>query len=222
MESGVSRETFRHVTCLRRRGIAGMSSADRENDTSCDVAVTPTARESVVDERQSEWHQRLTEGELNMQLQTLVEICRESNVLGVSSLVIRLAGSRDDFVRAAAAQALESSLRPSPVEIPALIALLSDRSDGEIGYWAATLLGRLGQEAVDAAPALCDCLTSSSFLPARERAVWALKKIGPAASDSIPALRAVSELGPARLQQLCREAISEIGLGACLVTQRAA
>ncbi len=199
-----------------------MSSADRKNGSSCDGAALPMAGESAVNEQQAEWHHCLAEGEPDVQLRTLVEIGRFSKVLGVSDLVIRLAGSRDDSVRAAAAQALESSLQPSLVEMPALIALLADRSDGEISYWAATLLGRLGQEAVDAAPALCDCLTNSSFLPARERAVLALHNIGSAARDSIPALRAVSEVPPARLQHLCREAIGEIGAGACLVAQRVA
>ena len=199
-----------------------MLSADRENGLPGDVSVMPAARESAVLERQAEWHRRLVDSAPDVQLQTLVEIGRHSNVLGVSDLVIRLAGSRDDSVRAAAAQALESSLQPSLVEVPALIALLADRSDGEISYWAATMLGRLGQEAVDAAPALCDCVTSSSFLPARERAVLALHSIGTAAGDSVPALQAVSEVAPARLQHLCREAIGKIGPGACWVAQRAA
>ncbi|MGI9468150.1 MAG: HEAT repeat domain-containing protein, partial [Rubripirellula sp.] len=199
-----------------------MLSADRENGLPGDVTVMPAARESAVLERQAEWQRRLVDDAPDVQLQTLVEIGRHSNVLGVSDLVIRLAGSRDDSVRAAAAQTLESSVQPSQVELPALAALLSDRADGEISYWAATLLGRLGQEAVDATPALCDCLTNSSFLPARERAVWALQNIGAAASDSIPALRAVSEVAPARLQLLCREAISKIGTSVHLVAKRAA
>ena len=199
-----------------------MLSADRENGLPGDVAVMSAARESAVLARQAEWQRRLVDGAPDVQLQTLVEIGRHSNVLGVSDLVIRLAGSRDDSVRAAAAQALESSLQPSLVEVPTLIALLADRSDGEISYWAATMLGRLGQEAVDAAPALCDCVTSSSFLPARERAVLALRSIGTAAGDSVPALQAVSEVAPARLQHLCREAIGKIGPGACWVAQRAA
>jgi len=199
-----------------------MSSADRKNGSSCDVAVAPMAGESAANEQQAEWRRRLAGGTPDVQLQALLEIGGVSKVLGVSDLVIRLAGSRDDSVRAAAAQALESSLQPSLVEVPALIALLADRSDGEISYWAATMLGRLGQEAVDAAPALCDCVTSSSFLPARERAVLALHSIGTAAGDSVPALQAVSEVAPARLQHLCREAIGKIGPGACWVAQRAA
>ena len=199
-----------------------MSSADRKNGSSCDVAVTPMAGEPAANEQQAEWRQRLAGGTPDVQLQALLEIGGVSKVLGVSDLVIRLAGSRDDSVRAAAAQALESSLQPSLVEVPALIALLADRSDGEISYWAATMLGRLGQAAVDAAPALCDCVTSSSFLPARERAVLALHSIGTAAGDSVPALQAVSEVAPARLQHLCREAIGKIGAGACWAAQRAA
>ncbi|HBV62238.1 MAG TPA: hypothetical protein DEF45_04370 [Rhodopirellula sp.] len=222
MDKGVSVGLFRYLTCLQRRGIAGMSSADRRNGSRCDVAVKPTSGESAADQKNTVWRQRLSGGEPDVQLQTLAEIDRASEVRGISDLVIRLAGSRDDAVRAAAAQALESSILPSLVELPVLVTLLADRSDGEISYWAATLLGRLGQEAVDAAPALCEFLTSSSFLAARERAVSALHSIGAAASDSIPVLHAVSEVAPARLRQLCREAISEIGADAGLVAKRAA
>ncbi len=213
---------FRDVTGSQRRGMAGMSNADRRNGLRCDVAVTPTAGESASVQPHAEWRHCLSEGGRDLQLQALAEIGRDSNVLGISDLVIRLAGSRDDSVRAAAAQVLESSIRPSLVELPGLIALLADRSDGEISYWAATLLGRLGKEAVEATPALCDCLTSSSFLPARERAVLALHSIGSAASDSILTLSAVSEVAPARLRQLCRDAMNEIEADAGMGSQRAA
>ena len=199
-----------------------MSSAEGRNGSRCDVAVTSMSGESEADQQKAVWRHRLSEGEPGVQLQTLAEIERYSKVRGVSDLVVMLAGSRDDSVRAAAAQALESSIVPSLGELPTLVTLLADRSDGEISYWAASLLGRLGQEAVDAAPALCDCLIHSSFLPARERAVLALHSIGTAASDAIPALHAASEAAPARLQQLCREAINGLGAGAGSVAQRAA
>lgn len=203
-------------------GVPEMSSSDRGDESSCKVSVKPMARGSAADELHAVWWHRLAEGNSDAQLQTLIEIGRSTRVLGVSDLVTRLAGSRDDSVRAAAAQALEHALQPSLVELPALIVSLSDHSDGEISYWAATLLGRLGKKAVDAVPALCDCLTSSSFLAARERAVWALQEIGPGASESIPVLRAASESAPARLQQLCRDAISAIGKGDCLHTKQVA
>ena len=200
-----------------------MSSADRKNGSRCDAAVPPLSAESAANQQKTaEWRRRLSEGETDVLLQTLAELERDSRVRGVSDLVIRLAGSREDSVRAAAAETLESSILPSLVELPTLVTLLADRSDGEISYWAATLLGRLGQDAVDAAPALCECVTASSFLPAQERAVLALHSIGPAASDAIPTLHAASEVAPARLQQLCREAIKELESGATFVAQRAA
>ena len=56
----------------------------------------------------------------------------------------------------------------------------------------------------------------------RERAAWALLKIGPAASEAIPVLKSVSETAPARLRKLCQNAIGEIGIGVGAAGQRAA
>lgn len=189
-----------------------MSSPDRGNESSLDRVPSSGKKNSAIDEQQAEWQHRLVEGDHHEQLQTLMEIRQSTRVAAVSGQMIRLAGSRDDGVRAAAAEVLDGWLQPSPVELPALIASLADRSDGEISYWAATLLGRLGKKAVGAVPALCDVVAKSQFLPARERSVWALREIGPEASDAIPVLGAISEAAPARLQQLCREAIRDIGI----------
>ena len=48
------------------------------------------------------------------------------------------------------------------------------------------------------------------FLPARERATWALTQIGPAASAAIPTLMEAVETAPPRLQRLAIEAIEAI------------
>lgn len=203
-------------------GIAGMSSADRENGMSLRVELTSLDQPSVGGEHRVEWCQSLAEGSVDLQLLTLVDICQHSNVSGVCDPVIRLAGCRTDSLRSAAAQSLEGSVQPSVSEVPALIALLSDQSDSEISYWAATLLGRLGPQAVDATQSLCDCLQDSSFLPAKERAAWALMEIGPTASDAIPVLQSVCESAPARLHLLCHRAMKVIGTMGSLVAQRAA
>ena len=48
-------------------------------------------------------------------------------------------------------------------------------------YWAATLLGRLGEEAAAAAGPLGQSLTQSFHASVRQRAAWALQRLGPAA-----------------------------------------
>jgi len=199
-----------------------MSNADSEKGLLRGLMPSPADHDwSGVDSRVA-WRKKLSSGNCQVQLETLVEMAEHTNVSGVCELVIGFAGSRIDAHRAAAANALERSVQPTSVETKALIKGLADVSDGEISYWSATLLGRLGQQALEATGALCDCLQKSAFLPARERAAWALLKIGPSASDAIPVLRSVSEAAPARLRKLCQNAIEEIGGGVSAVGQRAA
>ena len=199
-----------------------MSNPDSENALARVLMSTPADQAWSGIASRIDWHQKLSSGNCEVQLETLVELGKHDNVSGVCELVIGLAGSRIDSLRAAAAAALERSVQPSSVETPALIAALADVTDGEISYWAATLLGRLGLQAMDATGALCDCVQESSFLPARERAVWALLKIGPAAREALPVLKSVRETAPARLRTLCQNAIEEIGIGLNATRQRAA
>ena len=190
-----------------------MSNSNSEDALICGLLATPADQEDSAIESRLDWYQKLSSGDCEVQLETLVKLGQHQNVSGVCELVIGFAGSRIDSHRAAAAKALERSVQPTSVETPALIAALADVSDGEISYWAATLLGRLGQQAMEATGALCDCVQKSSFLPARERAAWALLKMGPAASEAIPVLKSVSETAPARLRKLCQNAIGEIVIG---------
>ncbi|WP_372726322.1 hypothetical protein, partial [Novipirellula sp.] len=55
------------------------------------------------------------------------------------------------------------------------------------------------------------CVLNSMYLPARERAVWALAEIGPAAANAIESLEKTAEAAPPRLKRLAKEAIKTIG-----------
>lgn len=137
-----------------------------------------------------------------------IAVC--GNVTGLSAAIVALAGSSDDEVRMWAADVLESSVLVQQDEVPALVPLLAETNDGEVSYWAATLLGRLGREASGAVADLERCLSRSSFLPARERAAWALCRIGAAAAPAMPALRNAAIDGPPRLKRLAIEALEAI------------
>ncbi|MDE0866338.1 MAG: HEAT repeat domain-containing protein [Rubripirellula sp.] len=156
------------------------------------------------------WCQQLCGLDTESQLEALQNICSHSPVIGIAEQVIRLAGSRDDAVRVWAAQALGYAIHASPDEVPGLMSCLQDGTDGEFSYWAATLLGRLESHAAAATQALCDCLQHSLSLPARERAAWALMKIGPDAASAIPVLREVSKTAPARLKHLVEAALEMV------------
>lgn len=159
---------------------------------------------------QETWANRLASVSVTDQVDALRQICNDKEVTGISVAVVALSGSSEDEVRMWSAEALEVAVRPDPSEVPGLIELLKRAVDGEICYWAATMLGRLGVDAGVAVGALESCLRESMYLPARERAAWALSQIGPAASVAVPTLNQAVESAPPRLRRLASEAIRSI------------
>ncbi len=143
-------------------------------------------------------------------VQVLRQVAAARNVTGLSGRIVALAGSSDDEVRMWASEALESAVVAQPEEVADLVTLLRESGDGEVSYWSATLLGRLGRHSGDAVTALEHCLRTSMYLPARERAAWALSQIGSAAAPAMPALRIAAVDGPPRLKRLAIEALEAI------------
>jgi HEAT repeat protein len=107
--------------------------------------------------------------------------------------------------------ALEDLGPPLASQIDDLIRFVGDKSI-DATYWAITLLGRAGKDASTAAAALTGILKSSPELTLRERAAWALGKIGPAAKMAVPALKEAAANGEPRLARLARQALGEIEL----------
>lgn len=132
------------------------------------------------------------------------------NRSGLTAAVILLVADKDDATRNWACEALETKIVPMPNEMSGLIELLRDKNDGEIEYWAATMLGRLGTMACGAAGVLANCLLDSPYLAARERAAWALSEIGPGARSAMNALRQIGPDDPPRLQRLAATAIQSV------------
>ena len=162
-------------------------------------------------ERQDAWAAKLAGESVPDQVDALRQISGQDSVIGLSVPVVSLAGSSNDEIRMWSAEALESSIQPDASEVLALMQLLRQADDGEICYWAATMLGRLGPEAAVAADALEQCLRESMYLPARERATWALSQIGPAAAVALDALNEAAATAPPRLQRLATETLEAIG-----------
>jgi HEAT repeat protein len=156
------------------------------------------------------WAAKLSGESPEDQIDALRQISTQEKVTGLAVTVVGLCGSSDDEIRMWSAEALEVAIEPQSSEIPGLIELLQQADDGEICYWAATLLGRLGVDAVAAVATLETCLCESMYLPARERAAWALAEIGPDASAAIPALQKAAENAPPRLKRLALQAMAAI------------
>ena len=127
-----------------------------------------------------------------------------------ASALVRTAGDADEQVREWAVAALEELGAPPQQELDALCDLLQS-PQADIGYWSATLLGRLGAAAASAVPMLADALAKSPAPSVRQRAAWALGRIGPPAAGARAELAAGTQEPDERLARLCREALERIG-----------
>jgi HEAT repeat protein len=123
--------------------------------------------------------------------------------------LVRACGDPDEQVREWAAAALEGLGQPSVGDISAMSPLLNDPS-AVVAYWAATLLGRLGPMGAAAVPQLAELLDSPRGMSARQRAAWALGRIGRPASSAIPALRRAAEDDNPRLARLAQQALEKV------------
>ncbi|MFI4875519.1 MAG: HEAT repeat domain-containing protein [Blastopirellula sp. JB062] len=89
----------------------------------------------------------------------------------------RLTGDPDESVREAAVGALETLEAPAGEDAAALGELLALPSM-DARYWAATLLGRLGDQAGSQAAALLKAISDDPEVAVRQKAVWAIDQIG--------------------------------------------
>ncbi|TWT84528.1 hypothetical protein CA13_60070 [Planctomycetes bacterium CA13] len=124
-----------------------------------------------------------------------------------AELVAACADDEED-VRASAVGALEE-LGPPPVSaIDSLIALATS-NDPLAAYWAITLLGRAETNASGGAATLVDVLSNSSDGSARQRAAWALGKIGAKDSATIAALQQAAASGDPRLARIAQQSLTQ-------------
>lgn len=115
----------------------------------------------------------------------------------------------DESVREWAVAALEE-LGPPPVgSLRKLSALVTDANE-LVAYWAVTLLGRSGSDAVSVAPALSSVLSTSPHPAVRQRAAWALGEIGDASPAAVAALEQAQGAADPRLARLAAQAIAQL------------
>ncbi len=124
--------------------------------------------------------------------------------------LVRACGDETEEVREYAVAALEEMGSPNIEDIQSLVALLNDPKT-DIGYWAATLLGRLESDAASAVPALAAAVTEASEGAVRQRAAWALGRIGLPAAPALSVLNEAAASSDLRLARLAQRAIGQIG-----------
>ena len=138
-------------------------------------------------------------------------LCRSgAGAASAATALVAACGDVDDGVREWAAAALEE-LGPPPVDQIADLISLAAADHPLVAYWAVTLLGRGGEGASSAVPVLGACLAPEKAIEVRQRACWALGRIGPAAASVRPALTVAAADPDPRLSRLAGEVLAACG-----------
>lgn len=116
------------------------------------------------------------------------------------------AADANEAVREWATAALEES-GPPPATACGRLAELLSHANADAAYWAATLIGRLERAGAPAEAELTKALSERREPAVRQRAAWALGKIGAHSAAAIAALRQAAASDDPRLARLAREAL---------------
>ena len=153
--------------------------------------------------------EQLTAAEADLRADAAEALCRAGHAAHSAVVpLVKACGDEDARVREWAVAALEEIGEPASDTIPVL-AGLAGSGHPLVAYWAVTLLGR--SAAAEAAPSLTACLDDACPIEVRQRAAWALGKIGPAAKGACEALRHAHGDADPRLARLAGEALAAIG-----------
>lgn len=133
----------------------------------------------------------------------------EPDAVAVAVPLVEACGDRDEEVRNWVVAALEELPAPNASDLPALEGLVS-RKNLDIAFWATTLLGRMEAAAASTVPTLAWAVVEHPELVVRERAAWALGKIGKPAADAIPQLEAAAASAHLRLARFATIALESL------------
>ncbi|TWU39212.1 HEAT repeat domain-containing protein [Novipirellula artificiosorum] len=109
--------------------------------------------------------------------------------------------------------ALEELGPPPPDQIHGIAELAGD-ANPLVAYWAITLLGRAEADAAAYQDVLIDAVRSCESIAVRQRAAWALGKIGAASKESISenakaALKTATQSSDPRLARLAQTSLEQ-------------
>jgi len=131
--------------------------------------------------------------------------------------LIRATKDADETIFEWAVSALEECGPPAGSDLAALVKLVGD-SEELPAYWAATLIGRFGEEGSDAGvavsalavSALAAALDEHTSMAVKQRAAWALGKLGASALAARSSLETATRADDPRLQRLAQQALENL------------
>ena len=130
-------------------------------------------------------------------------------VARVAAVVARHVGDDDRIVAEYCVAALEEMGPADPSQLPGVGELLCSPST-DVVFWCATLLGRAKGAAAPYASLLVEAAAGDLPAGIRQRVVWAIRQIGPAASPVAPQLEALARRSPSNVQREIAQALEAI------------
>ena len=154
------------------------------------------------------WFEQLENGDAVVRAKAAEAICQSGSDVSPYSVALVKATGDEECVAEWAIASLEG-LETVPAEsVHQLDALLSNENH-TIVYWASTLLGRLGNQASACEEHLADLLAESKHDSVRERAAWALGRIGIKSDSTRQKLQAAMNSTNPRLTRLAETALMQ-------------
>ena len=156
---------------------------------------------------QQRWRLDLKDSNVKVRASAAENLCLAGcdSVAAAVDLVVACGDVED--VQNWAAAALEDLVPPSVDSVVFLEPLIGS-SRPLVGYWAATLLGRLGEDANRSQSILGQAVSGSPHLSVQERAAWALGKIGVTEASVVVSLKSAAASDSPRLASLANRALA--------------
>jgi HEAT repeat protein len=122
--------------------------------------------------------ERMSSTDAEVRLAAVEELTQSAEAAQPAAVpLLRACLDEDERICEAAGAALETIGAPQPEDLNEIAEWL-DHSDPNVGYWAATFIGRLGSVAAPGVQALTAALSEQRHAIVRQRAAWALGRIG--------------------------------------------
>jgi HEAT repeat protein len=138
------------------------------------------------------------------------QLCRLGELARPAAVaLVEACGDPNESVREWATAALEGLGPPNDEDVASLTGLIRHQA-ADVAYWAVTLLGRAGAAAGQSAGELAGALRDHPAAAVRQRAAWALGKIGPPAAAALDELKTAAASDDPRLARLAKRAIEQV------------
>ncbi|MDG1511363.1 MAG: HEAT repeat domain-containing protein [Mariniblastus sp.] len=162
---------------------------------------------SLVMDDQQRWRLELQDSDADVRATAAENLCLAGSDSVAAAVDLVMACDDVEDVQNWAAAALEDLGVPAVDSVNSLEPLVSS-SAPLVGYWAATLLGRLGASASCSQEILGKAVSESPHLSVQERAAWALGKIGATEVSVVESLKKAAASSSPRLASLATRALA--------------